>query len=178
MDSFNKKIFVEKEKQKYWNIVDLYIGGSEHSTGHLIYSRFFTKFLYDLNFINIDEPFKKLVNQGMIQYKSMFIYRIEKTNILISYKIKNIFNAIKLNIDINLVENNNLNFTSLKKKKFEFKGSKFILYNNQYLCNSSIEKMSKSKYNIINPDNVIKEYGSDTFRIYSMFLGPIEQNKI
>jgi len=177
MNSDNKKHFVGKNEKKYWKCVDLYIGGAEHATGHLIYSRFIVKFLYDLNYLNIQEPFTELLNQGIIQIKSYLVYRIENTNKFISFNLKNKYNTVSIHIDINFVNNNILDINKFKLWRNDFNDAEFILENNKYICGDVVEKMSKSKHNVINPDDFIKKYGADTYRIYMMFLGPIDQSK-
>jgi len=225
MDAQNKDAFVDEEKQKYWQNVDLYIGGSEHATGHLLYSRFWTKFLYDLGYISVDEPFQKMINQGMIQGRSNFVYRlpydinhfkdssklpqifiskdlllkdkndIEKWQITES-KIKSTIDKIKqklgvsesghtirassintLHVDVNIVDNDVLDLEAFKKWRSELSDAEFILEDGKYICGAEVEKMSKSKYNVVNPDDVIERYGADTLRLYEMFLGPLEQFK-
>jgi len=178
MDANNPKEFVAKEKVDYWKNVDLYIGGSEHATGHLLYSRFWTKCLYDLKLIPFDEPFKKLINQGMILGRSNFVYRINGTNTFVSKGKLAEHETTPLHVDISLVENDILNQKKFKEWRPEFKDADFILEDNgDYLCGWEIEKMSKSKYNVQSPDELIEEYGADTLRMYEMFLGPIEQSK-
>ncbi len=177
MDSFNSKEFVSKEKQEYWKNVDLYIGGSEHATGHLLYSRFWTKFLYDLDYIDIKEPFKKLINQGMIQGVSQFVYRIKGKNTFVSHNLRKEYQTVKLHVDVNFVKNKILDINKFKSWREEFRDAEFILEEGKYICGSEIEKMSKSKYNTINPDDIIDKYGADTLRLYSMFLGPLEHSK-
>ena len=157
--------------------VDLYIGGAEHAVLHLLYSRFWHKVLYDLGFVNTNEPFKKLVNQGMILGRSNFIYRIKGTNKFVSYNLKENYDYTRLHVDVNLVKNDKLDIKKFMNSSKEFNNAKFILENNEYLCGFDTEKMSKSKSNIVNPDDIISKYGSDTLRMYEMFLGPIEQSK-
>jgi leucyl-tRNA synthetase len=175
MDPANVYDLVDKKVQKYWKGVDLYIGGAEHTTGHLIYSRVITKFLYDIGRIDIEEPFNKLINQGMIQGTSYFLYRsIEDSNLYISYGLINKYNTAKLYLDNSLVIDGELNIQRFKQINPE---AKFILEGDKYVCGSQVEKMSKSKYNTVSPDEVVKNYGADALRLYTMFLGPIEQSK-
>lgn len=183
-DPHNNTTFASKEKLKYWNKVDLYIGGSEHATGHLLYARFWTKFLYDLNYIDFDEPFQKLVNQGMILGNSAYVYRLKSNpNIYVSFDKINEYakdELIKIHVDVNDVdEENYININKLKSKPQIYgENIKFITsIPNELLCEREVEKMSKSKWNVINPDDIIDKYGADTFRLYEMFLGPIEQHK-
>lgn len=178
MDPNNDSEFVNKAKADYWKQVDLYVGGAEHSVGHLLYSRFWTKFLFDKNYIDFDEPFKKLINQGMILGRSSFVYRIKGTNTFVTVEKKDQYETSKIHVDIELVENDILNIEKFKDWRAEYKNSKFILnQENNYLCSYEIEKMSKSKYNTQNPDDLINQFGADTLRMYEMFLGPIEQFK-
>ena len=169
---------VDKEANNYWQNVDLYVGGSEHATGHLLYSRFITKFLFDIGAVCKDEPYQRLVNQGMIQGKSSFVYRIKGENKYVSYNLKDGYETDAIHIDISLVENGNeVNIEGLRTWREEFKDAEFILEDGKYICGSEVEKMSKSLYNVINPDSLIEKYGADTLRLYEMFLGPIEQSK-
>ena len=178
MDPHNDEALVSKEANDYWQDVDLYIGGTEHAVGHLIYSRFWNKFLYDIGYVSKDEPFKKLINQGMIQGRSNFIYRIKNTKIFVSYNLRDEYEHTKLNVDINLVENDILNIEKFKNSREEYNDAQFILEDDdKYICGHAVEKMSKSMYNVVNPDDIIYEYGADTLRLYEMFLGPIEQSK-
>ena len=177
LDPLNNKEFADKKKIKYWMPVDLYIGGAEHAVLHLLYSRFWHKVLYDLKYVNTKEPFKKLVNQGMILGRSNFIYRIKDSKKYVSHNLKNKYKYTKLHVDVNLVNNDQLNIDKFKKSSSELKNAKFILENNKYICGHDTEKMSKSKSNVVNPDKIINKYGSDTLRMYEMFLGPIEQSK-
>ncbi|MGY8987326.1 MAG: leucine--tRNA ligase [Flavobacteriales bacterium] len=178
MDPNNDEEFCSKEKSDYWGQVDLYIGGAEHAVGHLLYSRFWTKFLYDRGFIGFDEPFKKMINQGMILGRSSFVYRIKDTNTFVSFdKIKD-HKTTRLNIDIDFVENDVLNVEAFKNWREEYANAEFILNeDDKYLCGHEVEKMSKSKYNVQTPDNLIEDFGADTLRLYEMFLGPLEQFK-
>ncbi len=177
MDPKNEKEFVGKEAQEYWENVDLYIGGSEHATGHLMYSRFWTKFLYDRGFLSLDEPFKKLINQGMIQGRSNFVYRIKGTDQFVSYNLKDDYDVQALHVDVNIVDNDILDIEAFKKWSPDFKNATFILEDGKYICGNEVEKMSKSLYNVVNPDVIIENYGADTLRLYEMFLGPLEQSK-
>lgn len=176
-DPHNKEHLVSFESNKYWQNVDLYIGGIEHATGHLIYSRFWNKFLFDLGIIVKDEPFKKIINQGMIQGRSNFVYRIKTTNTFVSYGLKNQYDVTPIHVDINKVSNDILNIESFRKWNPEYCNAKFILEDGKYICGWAIEKMSKSMFNVINPDNIIDKFGADVFRLYEMFLGPLEQSK-
>ncbi len=177
IDNENDSSFVGEKECKYWENVDLYIGGSEHATGHLIYSRFWTKFLKDLGYIDIDEPFKKMINQGMIQGISQFVYRINETNKFVSFNLKSDYETTKLHVDISLVKNGILDTERFKKWREEYRKATFILEDDKYKCGSEVEKMSKSKYNTVSPDDIIDKYGADSFRLYSMFLGPLEHSK-
>lgn len=177
MDPKNDKSFASKEKTDYWGAVDLYIGGSEHATGHLLYSRFWTKFLFDLGLVNIDEPFHKMINQGMIQGRSNFVYRIKGTNKFASFGLKNQYDTSDMHVDVNIVHNDHLNLEKFKSWRPDLANAEFILEEGKYVCGAEVEKMSKSKYNIINPDDIIERYGADTLRLYEMFLGPLEQFK-
>jgi leucyl-tRNA synthetase len=178
MDPQNKQAFADPAKMKYWKNVDLYIGGAEHATGHLLYSRFWTKFLYDRGFIPFDEPFQKMINQGMILGRSSFVYRIQGENTLVSASKKHEYNTNPIHVDISLVDNDVLDVEGFKEWRSEFKEAKFILEDNEtYLCGHEVEKMSKSKYNVQTPDELVEKYGADTLRMYEMFLGPLEQSK-
>src|SRR5690606_10486282 len=163
--------------QEYWEAVDLYIGGSEHATGHLLYARFWTKFLFDRGYVNVDEPFKKMINQGMIQGRSNFVYRIKGTNQFVRYNLKDQYDTTAMHVDINLVHNDVLVLERFKQWRSDLAGASFILEEGKYVCGAEVEKMSKSKYNVVNPDDVIDRYGADTLRLYEMFLGPLEQFK-
>ena len=182
MDSQNKNAFASKEAIAYWKDVDLYIGGSEHATGHLLYSRFWNKFLKDLGYVNEEEPFKKLINQGMIQGRSNFVYRVideegRGLNTLVSCGLKSQYKTSALHVDVNIVENEILNIEKFKLFRPEFAEAEFILESGKYICGVEVEKMSKSKFNVVNPDVLINSYGADTLRMYEMFLGPLEQSK-
>lgn len=177
MDPQNNENFASKEKTDYWGAVDLYIGGSEHATGHLLYSRFWTKFLFDLGAVSVDEPFQKMINQGMIQGRSNFVYRIKGTNTFVSYGLKNQYDTSEMHVDVNLVQNDQLNLDQFKSWRPDLAHAEFVLDAGKYICGAEVEKMSKSKYNIVNPDDIIERYGADTLRLYEMFLGPLEQFK-
>lgn len=177
MDPHNDSALVDKEVNNYWQDVDLYIGGTEHATGHLIYSRFWNKFLFDLGYVHKDEPFKKLINQGMIQGRSNFVYRIKGTNKFVSHGLKDQYETTELHVDVNIVENDKLNIDSFKSWLPEYENSEFIMENGEYICGWGVEKMSKSMYNVVNPDLICDKFGADTLRMYEMFLGPLEQSK-
>lgn len=178
MDPHNSEELVSKEAVGYWQNVDLYIGGTEHAVGHLIYSRFWNKFLYDLGIVLKDEPFKKLVNQGMIQGRSNFVYRIKDTNKYVSYNLKTNYETTEIHVDVNIVHNDILDIEAFKKWRPENENSEFIFEDDgKYHCGYAVEKMSKSKFNIVNPDDIIEQFGADTLRLYEMFLGPLEQSK-
>ena len=177
MDPHNDKEYFSKEANRYWRNVDLYIGGDEHAAGHLIYSRFWNKFLFDLGLACEDEPFQKLINQGKIQGRSSFVYRIQGTNRFVSYNLRKQYKTQALHVDINLVDNDILDIEAFKKWLPEFADAEFILEDGKYICGYEVEKMSKSKHNVQNPDDLIEKYGADTLRLYEMFLGPIEQDK-
>jgi len=180
MDAHNDQAFASPDAVKYWKAVDLYIGGSEHATGHLLYSRFWNKFLKDLGLVEEEEPFKKLINQGMIQGRSNFVYRIsegEGSNTFVSYGLKDQYQTTALHVDVNIVANDVLDIEKFKMSRPEYANAEFILENGKYICGYEIEKMSKSKFNVVNPDDIIEQYGADTLRMYEMFLGPLEQSK-
>jgi leucyl-tRNA synthetase len=177
MDPKNDAVFADKTKTDYWGAVDLYIGGSEHATGHLLYSRFWCKFLYDLGVVSIDEPFQKMINQGMIQGRSNFVYRLKGSNTFVSYSLKDQYDTSAMHVDVNIVHNDQLNLEKFKAWRPDLADAEFILEDGKYLCGSEVEKMSKSKYNVVNPDDIIERYGADTLRLYEMFLGPLEQFK-
>jgi leucyl-tRNA synthetase len=177
MDPHNNETFADKKATDYWNQVDVYIGGTEHAVGHLLYSRLWTKVLYDLGLIGFDEPYKKLVNQGMIQGSSRFAYRIKDTNKFVSAGLKNDYEVNPLHVDVNIVDGVELDIDAFKKSKPEYANAEFILENGKYICGIETEKMSKSKYNTVNPNDLVDKYGADTFRMYEMFLGPVEQSK-
>jgi len=177
MDANNKGEFVSKEAESYWKNVDLYIGGSEHATGHLLYSRFWMKFLYDLGFVSEQEPFKKMINQGMILGRSNFVYRIKDTNKFVSHGLKTQYETTAIHVDVNMVENDVLNLEKFRSWRAEYKDAEFILEEHNYKCGAEVEKMSKSKFNVVSPDLIVEKYGADTLRMYEMFLGPLEQFK-
>lgn len=177
MDPHNDKELVSKKADEYWRDVDLYVGGAEHATGHLIYSRFWNKFLYDLGVVVEKEPFKKLVNQGMIQGRSSFVYRIKDTNTFVSEGLRKEYDTTPIRVDINLVRNDRLDIDGFRNWRPDFKDAEFILENGEYVCGHAVEKMSKSMFNVVNPDDIVERYGADTLRLYEMFLGPIEQSK-
>ena len=177
MDPRNHEALVSKEVGGYWQNVDLYIGGSEHATGHLIYSRFWDKFLFDLGVAAKEEPFQKLVNQGMIQGRSNFVYRIKDTNTFVSLGLKNQYDTTPIHVDVNIVENDVLDVEAFKAWRPEYNTAEFILEDGKYVCGWAVEKMSKSMYNVVNPDMIVEKYGADTLRLYEMFLGPINQSK-
>ncbi len=176
-DPNNNNGLVNKEVNEYWRNVDLYIGGTEHATGHLIYSRFWNKFLFDLGIVCEDEPFKKLINQGMIQGRSNFVYRIKDTNTFVSLNLKEKYDVTAIHVDVNIVHNDQLDLEAFKKWRPEFATAEFILEDGKYLCGWAVEKMSKSMFNVVNPDDIVEKYGADTLRLYEMFLGPLEQSK-
>ncbi len=178
MDPKNSKELASKESLNYWQNVDLYIGGAEHATGHLIYSRFWCKFLFDIGFAPVEEPFKKLVNQGLIQGRSSYVYRLKSdVNTFVSYGLRDKYDTQALHVDVSFVENDFLNLEAFRNWRPEYKNAKFILEDDRYRCGSAAEKMSKSFYNVINPDQVVARYGADTLRLFEMFLGPLEQFK-
>lgn len=178
MDPHNTESFCDRKVSDYWNQVDLYIGGTEHAVGHLLYSRLWTKALYDLGHIGFDEPFKKLLNQGMIQGSSRFVYRLKGTNTYVSMGLIKDFETVdKLHVDVNIVDGVELDTTAFKTWKPDFANAEFQLEDGKYICGTEVEKMSKSKFNTVNPDELVQKYGADTFRMYEMFLGPVEQSK-
>ena len=177
MDPHNEKAFVSPAAQAYWQAVDLYIGGAEHATGHLLYARFWTKFLYDLGYINAKEPFQKLINQGMIQGQSSLVYRVKGTQEFVSYHLRKQYDTVPMHVPINLVKDHVLDIEAFKKWRQELQEATFILEDGQYICGNETEKMSKSKHNVVNPDAIIAQYGADTLRLYTSFLGPVEQSK-
>ncbi|MBR5101078.1 MAG: leucine--tRNA ligase, partial [Bacteroidales bacterium] len=177
MDPHNDQALVSREADDYWRDVDLYIGGTEHATGHLIYSRFWNKFLYDCGYVCEQEPFKKLINQGMIQGQSKFVYRIKNTNTFVSYGLKDAYDTTEIHVDVNIVDGDRLDTEAFRRWMPDFATAEFILEDGAYICGSAIEKMSKSMFNVVNPDNVCERYGADTLRMYEMFLGPLEQSK-
>ncbi len=177
MDPHNDKALVSKEANEYWRNVDLYIGGIEHATGHLMYSRFWNMFLYDLGYVCESEPFKKLVNQGMIQGRSNFVYRVVGTNKFVSLNLRGEYQTQEIHVDVNIVKNDILDLDAFRAWRPEFADAEFILEDGQYICGWAVEKMSKSMFNVVNPDFIVEQYGADTLRMYEMFLGPLEQSK-
>ncbi len=177
MDPHNNKALVSREADSYWKCVDLYLGGSEHATGHLIYSRFWNKFLKDLGVSEVEEPFSKLINQGMIQGRSNFVYRIKDTNKFVSFGLKDQYDTTPIHVDVNIVSADVLDVEAFKNWRPEYNNAEFILENGKYICGWAVEKMSKSMFNVVNPDDIIEKYGADTLRMYEMFLGPLEQSK-
>ena len=177
MDPHNDKALVGRDKNAYWRHVDLYVGGAEHATGHLIYSRFWNKFVYDLGLVVKDEPFRKLVNQGMIQGRSNFVYRIKDTNTFVSLGLKDQYDTTPIHVDVNIVYNDQLDLEAFRAWRPEYATADFILEDGKYICGWAVEKMSKSMYNVVNPDMIVERYGADTLRLYEMFLGPLEQSK-
>ena len=177
MDPSNDENLVGKKANEYWKSVDLYVGGIEHATGHLMYSRFWNMFLYDLGYVCEQEPFRKLVNQGMIQGRSNFVYRVVGTNKFVSLGLRKQYETQEIHVDVNIVKNDILDTEAFRKWRPEFEDAEFILENGQYVCGWAVEKMSKSMYNVVNPDYIVEQYGADTLRMYEMFLGPLEQSK-
>ena len=177
MDPHNDQALVSPEADEYWQNVDLYVGGSEHATGHLIYSRFWNKFLFDLGVSRKEEPFQKLVNQGMIQGRSNFVYRIKDTNTFVSLGLKDQYDVTPLHVDVNIVSGDVLDIEAFKSWRPEYATADFILEDGKYVCGWAVEKMSKSMFNVVNPDMIVEKFGADTLRLYEMFLGPVEQAK-
>ena len=177
MDPHNSEALVSTEADEYWRDVDLYIGGTEHATGHLIYSRFWNKFLFDLGYVCEKEPFRKLINQGMIQGRSNFVYRIINTNTFVSLGLKDQYETTEIHVDVNIVRNDRLDLEAFKAWMPDFANAEFILEDGEYICGWAVEKMSKSMFNVVNPDLICDTYGADTLRLYEMFLGPLEQSK-
>ncbi len=177
MDPHNSEALVSPEADAYWRQVDLYVGGAEHATGHLIYSRFWNKFLYDLGLVVEPEPFRKLVNQGMIQGRTNFVYRIKDTNTFVSKGLKKDYDVTPIRVDVNIVSNDVLDTAAFRKWRPDYADAEFILEDGKYICGYAVEKMSKSMFNVVNPDNIVERYGADTLRLYEMFLGPVEQSK-
>ncbi len=177
MDPHNDEALVSAEANHYWQNVDLYVGGSEHATGHLIYSRFWNKFLFDFGISSTEEPFKKLVNQGMIQGRSNFVYRIKDTNTFVSLGLKDQYDVTPIHVDVNIVSADVLDIEAFRKWRPEFETAEFILEDGKYICGWAVEKMSKSMYNVVNPDTIVERFGADTLRMYEMFLGPVELSK-
>jgi len=177
MDPWNKEAYFSKEANEYWQDIDLYVGGDEHGTGHLIYARFWNMFLYDIGLVCREEPFRKLINQGKIQGRSNFVYRINGTNTFVSYNLKDQYDTTALHVDIELADNDILDTEAFRKWRTDFENAEFILEDGKYICGWEIEKMSKSKHNVQSPDDLIAKYGADTLRMYEMFLGPVELSK-
>ena len=177
MDPNNETEFCSRQVSDYWGQVDLYIGGTEHAVGHLLYSRMWTKVLFDLGYIGHDEPYKKLENQGMIQGSSRFVYRVHGSNKFVSYGLKDQYQTDAIHVDVNMVDGVELDVTSFRKWRTEYENAEFVLEDGKYICGTEVEKMSKRLYNTVNPDDVVNRYGADTFRMYEMFLGPVEQSK-
>ena len=177
MDPNNNKTLVDKDVDNYWQNVDLYVGGTEHATGHLIYSRFWNKFLHDLGYSCTEEPFKKLVNQGMIQGRSNFVYRIKDSNTFVSLNLKDQYDTTPLHVDVNIVTADVLDIEAFRAWRPEYNNAEFILEDGKYICGWAVEKMSKSMFNVVNPDMIVEKFGADTLRLYEMFLGPVEQSK-
>lgn len=177
MDPHNDEALVGKEANDYWRQVDLYVGGIEHATGHLMYSRFWNMFLYDLGYVCEQEPFRKLVNQGMIQGRSNFVYRVVGTNKFVSLGLKDQYETQEIHVDVNIVKNDQLDTEAFRRWMPDFADAEFILEDGKYICGWAIEKMSKSMFNVVNPDHIVEHYGADTLRMYEMFLGPLEQSK-
>ncbi|WP_456094329.1 leucine--tRNA ligase [Paraprevotella xylaniphila] len=177
MDPKNDHALVDKDVDAYWQNVDLYVGGTEHATGHLIYSRFWNKFLHDLGYSCKEEPFQKLINQGMIQGRSNFVYRIKDTNTFVSLNLKDQYDTTPLHVDVNIVSGDVLDIEAFRNWRPEYHDAEFILEDGKYICGWAIEKMSKSMFNVVNPDMIVEKFGADTLRLYEMFLGPVEQSK-
>ena len=177
MDPNNGEALVGEKASEYWQNVDLYVGGSEHATGHLIYSRFWNKFLFDLGVSKKEEPFQKLINQGMIQGRSNFVYRIKDTNTFVSLGLKDQYDTTPIHVDVNIVKNDVLDVEAFEAWRPEYETAEFILEDDKYICGWAVEKMSKSMFNVVNPDMIVERYGADTLRLYEMFLGPVEQSK-
>jgi leucyl-tRNA synthetase len=176
-DPHNAECLVSRKANEYWRNVDLYIGGTEHATGHLIYSRFWNKFLFDSGITVEDEPFKKLINQGMIQGRSNFVYRIKDTNTFVSFGLKDQYDVTPIHVDVNIVSNDVLDVEKFRNWNPEYKNADFIVEDGKYICGWAVEKMSKSMFNVVNPDDIVEKFGADTLRLYEMFLGPLEQSK-
>jgi leucyl-tRNA synthetase len=177
MDPHNEKEFCNKHISDYWNQVDLYVGGTEHAVGHLLYSRMWTKALYDLGLIGFDEPYKKLLNQGMIQGSSRFVYRVRGTNQYVSFGLKDQYDTDELHVDVNIVDGLELDLDAFKSWRDEYRDAEFLLEGGKYICGTMTEKMSKRLYNTVNPNDIVERFGADTFRMYEMFLGPVEMSK-
>jgi leucyl-tRNA synthetase len=177
MDPNNDERFASEDALAYWKDVDLYMGGAEHATGHLLYVRFWTKFLFDLGYITIDEPARKLINQGMIQGRSAIVYRIKDSNTFVSHGLKDTYDFTALHVEVNMVENDILDIEAFRRWRDEYRTAEFILEDGKYICGSEIEKMSKRWFNVVNPDDMVHKYGADCLRLYEMFLGPLELSK-
>ncbi len=182
MDPHNNEALVSKHADMYWKNVDLYVGGTEHATGHLIYSRFWNKFLHDIGYSTMEEPFQKLVNQGMIQGRSNFVYRINsddhsKAPVFVSLGLKDQYEVTPIHVDVNIVSGDVLDIEAFKQWRPEYNNAEFLLEDGKYICGWAVEKMSKSMFNVVNPDMIVEKYGADTLRLYEMFLGPVEQSK-
>jgi leucyl-tRNA synthetase len=177
MDPRNDNEYFSREANDYWQDVDLYLGGAEHATGHLVYSRFWNKFLFDIGLVCKDEPYRKLINQGMIQGRSSIVYRVKNSNTFVSYNLRSDFDVTDMHVDVALVENDVLDLDGFKNWRPDLSDAEFVLENGKYLCGAEVEKMSKSLHNVVNPDTLIERYGADTLRLYEMFLGPLEQSK-
>ena len=177
MDPHNSEALVSRDANDYWESVDLYVGGAEHATGHLSDSRFWNKFVYDLGYVCCDEPFQKLINQGMIQGRSNFVYRVVGTNTFVSYGLKDSYETTEIHVDVGIVRNDRLDIEAFRRWRPDYADAEFILEDGEYICGWAIEKMSKSMYNVVNPDDICNSYGADTLRLYEMFLGPVEQSK-
>ncbi|MEM7548679.1 MAG: leucine--tRNA ligase [Bacteroidota bacterium] len=173
----NENLFADPEAIKYWMPVDVYIGGAEHAVLHLLYSRFWHKVLFDLGYVSTDEPFQRLINQGMIQGRSNFVYRVKNTNTFVSHGLRKDHDSIPMHVDVNIVRNDELDLEAFRNWRSDLADAEFILEDGKYVCGVEVEKMSKSKYNVVNPDKIIEDYGADTLRMYEMFLGPLEQSK-
>lgn len=176
-DPQNTEVFADRKATDYWNQVDVYIGGTEHAVGHLLYSRLWTKVLYDLGYIGFQEPYKKLINQGMIGGNSRLVYRVRGTNTFVSAGLKDKYETDELHVDVNIVDGVELDTAAFKQWRHDYANAEFILENGKYICGTVLEKMSKSKFNTVNPNDVVDKFGADTFRMYEMFLGPVEQSK-
>jgi leucyl-tRNA synthetase len=176
-DNKNSAELVGKQAADFWGQVDLYVGGSEHATGHLLYARFWNMFLFDCGIVSHEEPFKKLVNQGMIQGRSALVYQIKGDNKFVSVGLKDNYETVEIHCDVNIVENDILDIEKFKKWRSEYENATFILENGKFVCGSAVEKMSKRWYNVVNPSDVIERYGADTLRLFEMFLGPLEMSK-
>ncbi|MDQ3072786.1 MAG: class I tRNA ligase family protein, partial [Bacteroidota bacterium] len=177
MNPHNQSELISEKMQEYWQNVDFYVGGSEHATGHLLYARFWMKFLYDIGHTSKDEPFSRLINQGMIQGRSNLVYKLRSSNTFVSSGLKDDYEVVSLHVDVSIVENDVLDIFRFKQWRPEFKDAEFITEGGKYICGYDVEKMSKSKYNVVTPDEIISKYGCDAFRLYEMFLGPVEQSK-